>query len=156
MQGTIERYMRHTKDRRKEKQSSEQEIELCKQETADLMKKIELLEASKRKLLGIGLGNCCIEELQHIEQQLESSVSNIRARKTQVFKEQIEKLKEKERVLTTENAMLSEKCGTQPDKEASHPAAGWNSSSSMRESGSGITSEEVETQLFIGPPPSRR
>ncbi|KAK4801988.1 hypothetical protein SAY86_000191 [Trapa natans] len=119
------------------------------------MNKIELLEASKRKYLGIGLGNCCIEELQQIERQLESSVSNIRARKTQVFKEQIEKLKGKERVLTTENAVLTEKCRIQPGKETSQPA-GWNLLPSMRERGSGVTPEEVETQLFIGPPPPRR
>lgn len=34
-----------------------------------------------RKLLGEGLESCSIEELQEIEQQLENSVSNIRARK---------------------------------------------------------------------------
>lgn len=83
--------------------------------------------------MGEGLGSCTIEELQEIEQQLERSVSNVRARKvdlkpnvvrhfsiesdsnsliftiwifnllfvfclilqTQVFKEQIEQLKEK-------------------------------------------------------------
>lgn len=38
-----------------------------------------------RKLLGVGLGNCCIEELQRIEQQLELSVSIIRARKAIFF-----------------------------------------------------------------------
>lgn len=34
-----------------------------------------------RRLLGEGLGSCTIDELQQIEQQLERSVSNIRARK---------------------------------------------------------------------------
>ncbi|XP_031389544.1 MADS-box protein SOC1-like [Punica granatum] len=156
VQDTIERYMKHTKDKRKEeKRSTEHEIQLYKQETADLMTKIELLEASKRKLLGGGLGDCSIEELQQIEQQLEMSVSNIRARKTQVFKEQIEELKEKEMVLTAENAMLCDKCGVQPQQEAAKELFGWNSSSSLRESSSGVTSEDVETQLFIGPPPGR-
>ncbi|OWM64980.1 hypothetical protein CDL15_Pgr028698 [Punica granatum] len=148
VQDTIERYMKHTKDKRKEeKRSTEHEIQLYKQETADLMTKIELLEASKRKLLGGGLGDCSIEELQQIEQQLEMS--------TQVFKEQIEELKEKEMVLTAENAMLCDKCGVQPQQEAAKELFGWNSSSSLRESSSGVTSEDVETQLFIGPPPGR-
>ena len=91
-----------------------------KQETSHLMKKIEILEASKRfkilnfyssftnclhsmlnyahsqrmylhvyfsfprKLLGEGLGSCSLEELQQIEQQLEKSVSNVRARKVRL------------------------------------------------------------------------
>jgi len=76
---------------------------------------------SLRKLLGEGLGSCSIDELQKIEQQLERSISKIRAKKvsminqqayiilnftddikselsiiqTQVFREQIEQLKEK-------------------------------------------------------------
>ncbi|KAH1162318.1 hypothetical protein GYH30_000993 [Glycine max] len=61
-----------------------------------------------RKFLGEGLGACSIEELQWIEQQLERSLSNVRARKIQVFKEQIEQLKEKEKVLLDENAKLTE------------------------------------------------
>ncbi|KAL0397821.1 UNVERIFIED_CONTAM: MADS-box protein SOC1 [Sesamum calycinum] len=82
-----------------------------KHEAATMMKKIEQLEASKRKLLGENLGNCSIEELQQLEQQLERSVSIIRARKMQVYKQQIEQLKEKGRALAAENAMLSEKFG---------------------------------------------
>ncbi|KAG5028585.1 hypothetical protein JHK87_012099 [Glycine soja] len=35
----------------------------------------------KRKFLGEGLGACSIEELQWIQQQLERSLSNVRARK---------------------------------------------------------------------------
>uniref|UniRef100_A0A7N2N8C9 K-box domain-containing protein n=1 Tax=Quercus lobata TaxID=97700 RepID=A0A7N2N8C9_QUELO len=61
------------------------------------------------RLLGQGLGTCSLEELQQIEEQLERSVSSIRARKAQVFKEQIEQLKEKEKVLAAENARLCEK-----------------------------------------------
>ncbi|KAF9687761.1 hypothetical protein SADUNF_Sadunf02G0126600 [Salix dunnii] len=64
---------------------------------------------SSRRLLGECLGSCTIEELQQIEQQLERSVSTIRARKNQVYKEQIEHLKQKEKLLTAENAKLSEK-----------------------------------------------
>ncbi|GAU27907.1 hypothetical protein TSUD_160020 [Trifolium subterraneum] len=45
--------------------------------------------------MGEGLGSCSMEELQQIEQQLEKSVSVVRARKNQVYKNQIEQLKEK-------------------------------------------------------------
>ncbi|XP_028241919.1 MADS-box transcription factor 29-like [Glycine soja] len=86
----------------------EKRTEHLKQEAANMMKKIGLLKAAKRKFLGEGLGACSIEELQWIEQQLERSLSNVRARKIQVFKEQIEQLKEKEKVLLDENAKLTE------------------------------------------------
>ncbi|RZB75878.1 MADS-box protein SOC1, partial [Glycine soja] len=83
-------------------------LQHLKQEAANMMKKIGLLEAAKRKFLGEGLGACSIEELKWIEQQLEKSLSNVRARKIQVFKEQIKQLKEKEKVLLDENAKLTE------------------------------------------------
>lgn len=87
-------------------------LQHLKHEAANMAKKIELLEISKRfksyliyidislsselenpfwilnlewlrKLLGEGLGSCSLEELQQIEQQLERSVSSIRARKVE-------------------------------------------------------------------------
>ncbi|KAG5069211.1 hypothetical protein JHK85_001588 [Glycine max] len=72
-----------------------------KQEAANMMKKIGLLEAAKRKFLGEGLGACSIEELQWIQQQLERSLSNVRARKEKVLLDENAKL--------TENGRLSEK-----------------------------------------------
>ncbi|XP_010508131.1 PREDICTED: MADS-box protein SOC1 [Camelina sativa] len=151
MQDTIERYLRHTKDRVSSKPVSEENMQHLKYEAANMMKKIEQLEASKRKLLGEGIGSCSIEELQQIEQQLEKSVKCIRARKTQVFKEQIELLKQKEKALAAENEKLSQKWG-------SHENEVW--SNKNQESGRGdeesSPSSEVETQLFIGLPCSSR
>ncbi|KAK4741292.1 hypothetical protein SAY87_024880 [Trapa incisa] len=180
MEDTIDRYMKQTIDRRKEdKNLNEQEIQLLKRETFELMEKIELLEASKRKLLGGVPDDCSIEELQQIEQQLELSVGSVRSRKVipfalplvitsnfadfltswlfqnQLFKEQIEQLKEKEKTLCAENALLLEKCGVQRQQEPME-LLGRNSSSSLRDSSSGVTSsDDVETELFIGPPVGR-
>ncbi|KAK4789066.1 hypothetical protein SAY86_020385 [Trapa natans] len=156
MQDTIDRYMKQTIDRRKEdKNLNEQEIQLLKRETSELMEKIELLEASKRKLLGGVPDDCSIEELQQIEQQLELSVGSVRSRKNQLFKDQIEQLKEKEKTLCAENALLLEKCGVQRQQEPME-LLGRNSSSSLRDSSSGVTSsDDVETELFIGPPVGR-
>ncbi|KFK37355.1 mads-box protein agl20 soc1 [Arabis alpina] len=154
MQETIDRYVRHTKDRIINKPVSEENMQHLKHEAANMMKKIEQLEASKRKLLGEGIGSCSIEELQQIEQQLEKSVKCIRARKTQVFKEQIEQLKQKEKALAAENEKLSEKWGS------SNEVVVW--SNKNEESGRGTGDEEsspsseVETQLFIGLPCSSR
>ncbi|XVF22659.1 hypothetical protein REPUB_Repub12eG0190200 [Reevesia pubescens] len=147
MQETIERYRIHTKDNRT--QLTEQNIQHLKTEAANMVKKIELLEVSRRKLLGEGLGSCTIEELEQIEQQLERSVSSIRARKTQVFKEQIEQLTEKEKVLAAENAKLCEKCGTQPRKGPS------NEQKENVPYDDSSPSSDVETELFIGLPEGR-
>ncbi|XP_022769695.1 MADS-box protein SOC1-like [Durio zibethinus] len=146
MQETIERYMRHTKDNRTT--PTEQNMQHLKTESANMVKKIELLQVSRRKLLGECLGSCTLEELQQIEQQLERSVSRVRARKTQVFKEQIEQLKEKEKVLAAENARLCEKCGTQP----------WKGSNEKKENvpyDESNPCSNVETELFIGLPEGR-
>ncbi|XP_031285340.1 MADS-box protein SOC1 isoform X2 [Pistacia vera] len=85
MQETIGRYLRHTRDSRASKQPTEETMQQMKSEAANMLKKIEQLEVLKRKLLGEGLGSCSIEELQQIEQQLEKSVSNIRARKVHLI-----------------------------------------------------------------------
>ncbi|KAF5453341.1 hypothetical protein F2P56_028250 [Juglans regia] len=143
MQETIDRYRRHTKDTQTINKSVEQNMQHLRHEAANMMKKIEHLEVSKRKLLGESLGACSLDELQQIEQQLESSVIKIRARKTQVFKEQIDKLKEKEKALVAENARLYEKHGANEHRSEISPFEESNPSS------------DVETELFIGPPERR-
>ncbi|KAF8088284.1 hypothetical protein N665_0546s0016 [Sinapis alba] len=141
MQDTIDRYLTHTKDRISNKPVSEENMQHLKHEAANMMKKIEQLEASKRYK----------HELQQIETQLEKSVKCIRARKNQVFKEQIEQLKQKEKALAAENRKLTEKWG-------SHDMEVW--SNKNQEFGRGdeesSPSSEVETQLFIGLPCSSR
>ncbi|KAJ9171305.1 hypothetical protein P3X46_014692 [Hevea brasiliensis] len=148
MQETIERYRRHVKDDQIDEKKSDENMELLKTEAANMVKKIELLEISKRKLLGESLDSCTVEELQQIEQQLERSVSSIRARKNQVFKEQIERLKEKESQLAAENARLSEKCGVQQWE-------GLKVVGETRYCEESSPVSDVETELFIGLPETR-
>ncbi|KAF5744337.1 MIKC mads-box transcription factor SOC1 isoform 1 [Tripterygium wilfordii] len=149
MQETLERYRRHKKDTHTN-MPTEQNMQNLKDEAECMAKKIEFLELSKRKLLGEGLAQCNMEELQQIEKQLEKSVSSIRARKHQVFIEEIEKLKEKEKILAAENARLSMECGLQP----------WERLKEQKENEvykeSNSPSSDVETELFIGPPEGRR
>nr|AAK21252.1 MADS-box transcription factor FBP21 [Petunia x hybrida] len=150
MQEIIERYKRHTKDKvQNENQAGEQNLQL-QHEAASLMKKIELLEISRRRLMGEGLQSCTLQEIQQLEKQLERSVSTIRARKIQVFKEQIARLKEKEKILAAENAMLKEKFGGFQERQVS----------SGEQVGEALCAEgneksDVETELFIGPPEGR-
>ncbi|XP_010523711.1 PREDICTED: MADS-box protein SOC1-like [Tarenaya hassleriana] len=151
MQETIQRYLRHTKDRISNKPPSEENMQHLKHEAANMMRKIEQLETAKRKLLGEGIGSSSIEELQQIEQQLEKSVKTIRARKTQVFKEQIEQLRQKEKALAAENERLSKKWEVEEgqaglDKQPQITARAEESS----------PNSDVETELFIGLPCSSR
>ncbi|CAA3030242.1 MADS-box AGL42-like isoform X1 [Olea europaea subsp. europaea] len=142
MQKTIKRYLEHA--RRKQNISTEVEGQMqhCEEDTATLAQKIELLENSKQKLLGQNLETCSIQELHEIDIQLEKSLKIIRARKAQLFKEEIEKLKAKEKFMLEENAKLYEKCGLKPE----------NVPEKQKENGSchRSTSPEVVTELFIG------
>ncbi|KAL8142172.1 hypothetical protein V2J09_015204 [Rumex salicifolius] len=115
----------------------------------DLMRKIEILEAEKRRLLGEGLTSCTVEELQKLESQLEQSVLKVRARKDHVYNEQIRQLKEKERILAAEHARLAEKCLMQPIPIANKPSDDTPSEDMSQ------LSDDVETDLFIGLPESR-
>ncbi|KAK1559636.1 hypothetical protein Q3G72_016709 [Acer saccharum] len=134
LQETIQRYLKHTKDTTPTiDKPTEQNMQQLKNEAASTVKRIELLEVAKRRLLGEGLESCTIEELQEIEQQLERSVSSVRARKcgAQPWQGLKEKEKEKEQ---PENSPNSE----DHDDHDSSPTS------------------DVETELFIGPPPARR
>ncbi|XP_049400443.1 MADS-box protein SOC1-like isoform X2 [Solanum stenotomum] len=135
MQEIIEHYQRHTKDIQCENPAMEQNnMHNLKHNTSSLMKKIELLEKSKRKLLGESLESCSLEELQQMEHQLERSINIIRARKV--------------KDLSSENVMLLEKCGGLEMQQTS----GGEDVSIV------ISSEksDVETELFIGLPESCR
>ncbi|KAK4738712.1 hypothetical protein R3W88_002409 [Solanum pinnatisectum] len=149
----IERYKRHTKDKVQPDENQSVDIQHTKQETASLMKKIELLESSKRKLLGEGLGSRCLEEVQQIEKQLEQSVTTIRARKMQVFREQMERLKERERALTAENMMLRElKFGGDEERGKSSGEKEREVVNCIEGGSTGSDKSDVETELFIGQP----
>ncbi|KAG5579652.1 hypothetical protein H5410_050279 [Solanum commersonii] len=104
--------------------------------------------STSRKLLGESLESCSLEELQQMEHQLERSINIIRARKMEVFREQIVRLKENVKDLSSENVMLLEKCRGLEMQQTS----GGEDVSIV------ISSEksDVETELFIGLPESCR
>ncbi|KAI3918102.1 hypothetical protein MKX01_041422 [Papaver californicum] len=150
IQKTIERYQKYNKDvqvsySNNNKAIEHQNSQQMKDEAANLQKKIENLEASKRKLIGEGLESCSIDELQRIENQLEKSLLSIRAKKNQLYREKIEQLKQKEKQLLEENEVLCEKCWPRQCELQSQ----------QREITSYETSpnsQEVETELQIGRP----
>ncbi|CAN0902660.1 MADS-box protein AGL42 [Linum grandiflorum] len=123
-----------------------------KQESASLAKKIELLQASTRKLLGEGLESCSLEEIKDTSDKLERSLTNVRLRKDQLFMEQMEKLKIQEKELLEQKASLCEKCGENPPS-----SIGGKGKEAVATAGSsnGVSNESstvVETTLSIGLP----
>ncbi|CAA7018568.1 unnamed protein product [Microthlaspi erraticum] len=149
---TVERYQKRIQDlgaNHKKNDNSQQ----SKDETYGLARKIENLEISTRKLLGEGLEASSVEELQQLENQLDRSLSRIRAKKYQLLREEIEKLKEKERNLVAENKMLTEKYEM---VRGGTLIARTSSSSTSEELDIDDDNEmEVVTDLFIGPPETR-
>ncbi|EEF51068.1 mads box protein, putative [Ricinus communis] len=142
---TIERYQKKAKDLGISiKTVQECTSQHMKEDTFSLAKKIELLEVSKRKLLGDGLEPCSVDELQQLENQLERSLTRIRTRKNQLFGEKIEKLREEEKILMEENTKLRKKCGMKPMELTT-----------KKQQIADRESMEVETELFIGPPETR-
>ncbi|KZV41607.1 hypothetical protein F511_15376 [Dorcoceras hygrometricum] len=149
MQETIARYRMHTEDAQAKIPLDEQNIQQLKHETAAMMKKIELLEASKRKVLGENLGTCSMEELHQLERQLEQSVSNIRTKKMQVYKRQMDQLKEKGEALAAENMILTEKYKIEPEPRLDEDR------DNVRCADISEVYDHVETDLFIGLPEAR-
>ncbi|CAK9167404.1 unnamed protein product [Ilex paraguariensis] len=139
---TIERYQKNAKNLGVAKIAVEETMQHFKEEAATMTKKIELLEDYKRNLLGDGLESRSIDDLQNIEDQLEQSLSSIRARKNQLFKEKIEQLKE--RKLAKEIAELR-KLEVQPPQQ----------SITQQEAPKEGQTFAVETELFIGLPERR-
>ncbi|CAI8607343.1 unnamed protein product [Vicia faba] len=139
---TIERYRSHTRINTPTTSESLEYTQRLKEEAENMMKKIDLLETSKRYFLGEGLGTSSIDELQRIEQQLENSITNIRVKKNEVFREQIEQLTEKEKTLVAENTRLSKKYDSYSSQQAK------DDDRENADQSSPIS--DVETELFIG------
>nr|QLI63243.1 MADS-box protein SUPPRESSOR OF CONSTANS1-like protein [Ipomoea batatas] len=153
-QEIIEKYRKHVMNAQAENPSPMEgrHIEQLQQEIQVMKHKIDCLEASKRRLLGLGLGSSTFEEVELIEQHVQRSVNIIRARKMKIFKDSIEQLEEKGKVLTAENAMLWEKYnGLEPHK-VSKEEDDESHDSTLYVNG-GDEKSDVETELFIGLPP---
>ncbi|CAN1332766.1 MADS-box transcription factor 50 [Linum perenne] len=102
--------------------------------------------SSSRRLMGECLETCSTAELRKLECQLERSLSRIRARKNQLFMEQIDKLREE-----VINQQLSK------NHHRNHQQLEIVVIAEGGEEGDDQESMEVETELFIGlADPARR
>ncbi|MED6133106.1 hypothetical protein PIB30_025418 [Stylosanthes scabra] len=155
----VERYQKKVKDLHSSlntKQTQENTQQVKEGDDINITNKLEQLEVSKRKLLGDGLDACPIDELQQIENQLERSLTKVRARKNQLFREQIEKLKEEEKRLLDENSRLKEKWLEQQRSSSKQDVlAVGERRPAMEEEEEEEEEVETELELFIGLPERR-
>ncbi|XP_073102289.1 MADS-box transcription factor 6 isoform X2 [Elaeis guineensis] len=105
---TLERYQRCCYASQ-ESSVTNREAQSWYQEMSMLKAKVESLQRSQRHLLGEDLGPLSVKELQQLERQLESSLSQARQRKTQIMLDQMEELRKKERHLGEINKQLRNK-----------------------------------------------
>lgn len=145
MNVTIERYLKIGKNLESgETTAVEENTEVLEEKVATMSDKIKQLEECKEKLMGVGLESYTVDELQKIENDLDRSLKHIRARKYELFKQQIKQLRNEERRLAKQNEELKKSVlqEVEPAKRSEND--------SRREM------EDVETGLFLGPPKLRR
>ncbi|XP_042454257.1 MADS-box transcription factor 50-like isoform X4 [Zingiber officinale] len=107
IQSTIARYGERSREDTR-KSIMEQDVQQGKMEADCLLKKIELLETSKKQLLGEELESCSLDELHDIQGNIEQSLQKIRKRKYHLLQGQISQLEEKVASLLKENESLRE------------------------------------------------
>ncbi|KAJ6689885.1 hypothetical protein OIU85_006203 [Salix viminalis] len=88
---------------------SEEETQNNYQEYLKLKAGVDELQRSQRNLLGEDLGNLGTNELEQLENQLDSSLKHIRCRKTQFILDQLSELQRKEELLLETNNALKRK-----------------------------------------------
>ncbi|CAJ1977117.1 unnamed protein product [Sphenostylis stenocarpa] len=129
-------------------------IQQLKLESASMAKKIELLENSKRKLLGQSVSSCSYDELKEIEDQLQRSLLRVNQKKAQLYMEQIGQLRSQESNMLVENAKLTEMC-QRVEKTSQQQWPRHSQVETEAEAAPSCSSSqrlEVDTELFIGLP----
>ncbi|XP_022998763.1 truncated transcription factor CAULIFLOWER A-like [Cucurbita maxima] len=87
---------------------SDLQVSWC-EEYPKIAARMEIIQNNIRRYLGEELEPLNLRELQSLEQQLDSSLKRIRARKNQLMQESISLLHKKERELQEENRQLANK-----------------------------------------------
>nr|ADK94172.1 AP1-like protein [Chrysanthemum lavandulifolium] len=88
-------------------------------EHAKLKARIELLQKSKRHLMGEELDSLTLKELQGLEQQLDTALKHVRLRKNQLMFESISALQKKDKDMQERNNILSKQI-KEKEKDAAH------------------------------------
>ncbi|KAJ0261770.1 MADS-box protein AGL72 [Hirschfeldia incana] len=158
MKKTIERYGKFSSDYFVPGRPQVELYMLELRKEMDIMvKKIDLLEVHQRKLMGKGLDSCSLAELQEIETQIEKSLGVIRSRKADLYADQLLKLKDKERELLDERRRIREEEIRETLVRPMLPVTLHTEKNETLRAcrTSKHSSDQVETDLFIGLPVTR-
>lgn len=143
MQNLLEKYEIRSQECGTSESNKKQDPQCLKQEIENMEKRVRILQSTQRKMLGDGLALCSIKELNQLEGQVERGLNHVRATKTKVLLDEIEKLKQKEHVLREEKALLHKKSvNLRGANGCTIPSIGLTS----------IERVEVQTQLVMRPP----
>nr|AGE15496.1 MADS1 [Cymbidium faberi] len=125
MEKILERYERHSYAE-KALFSNEANLQAdWRLEYNKLKARVESLQKSKRHLMGEQLDSLSTKELQHLEQQLESSLKHIRSRKNQLMLDSISELQKKEKLLLDQNKTLEKEIMAKEKAKALVQNAPW-------------------------------
>ncbi|KAL1337962.1 hypothetical protein HN51_032636 [Arachis hypogaea] len=109
MMKTIERYHMYNYSLPQTTQVRNHDTQNTYQDYVTLKAYVELLQSSQRNLLGEDLTKMTSTELQQLENQLESALTNIRSTKTQYMLDRLTDLQNRERALVDVNTALRTK-----------------------------------------------
>ncbi|XP_073130497.1 agamous-like MADS-box protein AP1 [Henckelia pumila] len=109
MDRILERYERYSFAERQLAPNEPQSPANWSLEYSKLKARIELLERNHRHYIGENLDSMSQKDLQNLEQQLDTSLKNIRSRKNQLLYDSISELQRKEKEIREQNSMLTKK-----------------------------------------------
>lgn len=108
MKSVLERYNK-AKEEPQQLANSTSEVKYWQSEVSMLSQQLQKLQENHRLLMGEGLCDLNLKDLQKLENQLEMSLRGVRMRKDQILIDQIEEMNQKGNLIHRENLDLQKK-----------------------------------------------
>ncbi|KAH9297137.1 hypothetical protein KI387_028819, partial [Taxus chinensis] len=103
---TIDRYKKSCSKERKREESLDLNTKHWEIEVNKLRQQIDMIKNQKRNLEGENISLLSIKDLKHLEILLERSLLNVRSKKEELLRQEIEAIQKREHVLLVENQFL--------------------------------------------------